>query len=49
MDEIRELGGKICIDKPGSSFQSIKQLNSFFGYMPENIPGCITLMYLTFC
>ena len=31
MDEIRELGGKIyCIDKPGSSFQSIKQLNSFF-------------------
>lgn len=31
MEEIRELGGKIyCIDKPGSSFQSIKQLNSFF-------------------
>lgn len=31
MEEIRELGGKIyCIDKPGSSFQPIKQLNSFF-------------------
>ncbi|WP_320967830.1 glycosyltransferase [Hungatella hathewayi] len=31
IEEIRALGGRIyCIDKPGSSFQSVKQLDLFF-------------------
>lgn len=30
-DEIKSLGGKIyCVEKPGSSIKSVKQLNSFF-------------------